>query len=226
MLIHGLQLNNSAAAASPFGIGSQIFGATTEEEQPVPPEPEFEDDDGDSDTDDSEDSEDTVDEEAEDLAEALAKTTLSDVYAVWKDMPSYPPLYMSTVSEYLPPEPKAKTKMEVDDGLGDGKTKGALEAYENSMSVDEIFSRFTKRVECEGGQCIRYVTVSQSEIRLINSDFHTGTSSEAIPCSTRRMLSFKDCSRPRNRVSPNEPFLLPRCQGARDAAQIVFLSAS
>jgi len=99
-----------------------------------------------------------VDEEAEDLAEALAKTTLNDVYAVWKDMPSYPPLYMSTVSEYLPPEPKAKGNITVDDGLGDGKTKRGLEAYENSMNVDEAFSRFTKRVECEGDQCIRRVT--------------------------------------------------------------------
>jgi len=148
-------LGNSAAATSPFGLGSQIFGATTEEEGPTPPEPEFEDD-SDSDSDDSEDSEDTVDEEADDLAEALAKTTLSDVYTVWKDMPSYPPLYLSTISEYLPPEPKAKANIKVDDGLGDGKTKGGLEAYENSMNLDEVFSRFIKRVECEGEQCIRY----------------------------------------------------------------------
>lgn len=98
-----------------------------------------------------------MDEEAEDLAEALARTTLSDVYTVWKDMPSYPPLYMSTISEYLPPEPKAKANIKVDDGLGDGKTKGGLEAYENSMNVDEAFARFTKRVECEGAQCIRWV---------------------------------------------------------------------
>lgn len=158
MLTHGVQLNNSAPTSSPFGLGSEIFGATTEEEQPVPPEPEFG---GDNDDDDdtegsSEDSEDTVD-EAGDLAEALEKTTLHDVYAVWKDMPSYPPLYMSTVSEYLPPEPKTKANIKVDDGLGDGKTKGGSEAYENSMSVDDVFSRFTKRVECEGGQCIRWV---------------------------------------------------------------------
>lgn len=128
-----------------------------EEEEPVPPEPEFEANDGESDTDDgSEDDEDTVDEEAEDLAEALARTTLNDVYAVWKDMPSYPPMYMSTVSEYLPPEPKAKVNVKVDDGFGGGKTKGGLETYENSMSMDEVFSRFTKRVECEGEQCIRW----------------------------------------------------------------------
>jgi len=127
-------------------------------EESVPPEPEFEsDDDDDSDTDDdSEDGEDSVDEEAEDLAEALAKTTLNDVYAVWRDMPSYPPVYMSTVSEYLPPEPKVKANAKVDDGLGDGKKKGGSEAYENSMHVDEVFSRFTKRVECEGEQCIRW----------------------------------------------------------------------
>ena len=150
------QLEKSVEAASPFGLGSQIFSGSTEEEEPTPPEPEFEDDGSDSDTDDNtENSEDTVDEEAEELAEALAKTSLSDVYAVWNDMPAYPPLYMSTISEYLPPEPKVNVK--VDDGLGDYKAKGGLEAYENSLNVDEAFSRFINRVECEGEQCIRWV---------------------------------------------------------------------
>lgn len=96
-----------------------------------------------------------MDEEADELAEALAKTALNDTYAVWKDMPSYPPLYLSTISEYLPPAPKAKTGINVDDGLGDSKAKGGSETYENSINVDDAFSRFTKRVECEGGQCIR-----------------------------------------------------------------------
>ena len=72
-------------------------------------------------------------------------------------MPSYPPVYMSTVGEYLQPELKAKGSIKVDDGLGDGKTKGGLEAYENSMNVDEVFSRFIKRIGCEGDQCIRWV---------------------------------------------------------------------
>lgn len=72
-------------------------------------------------------------------------------------MPAYPPLYLSTISEYLPPEPKAKGNVNVDDRLGDGKPKGGLEAYENSMNLDEIFSRFAKRVECEGKQSVRWV---------------------------------------------------------------------
>ena len=72
-------------------------------------------------------------------------------------MPAYPPLYLSTISEYLPPAPRANANAKVDDGLGDGKTKGGLEAYENSMDVDEVFSKFTERVECEGGQCVRWV---------------------------------------------------------------------
>lgn len=143
---------------SPSGLGSQIFGDSAEEEEPTPPEPEFEDDDGDSDfSDGSQDSDDTIDEVAEELAEALAKTSLNDVYAVWKDMPTYPPLYLSTISEYLPPEPKAKANIGVDDGLGDCKAKGGSEAYENSLNVDEVFSRFIKRVGCEGEQCIRWV---------------------------------------------------------------------
>lgn len=159
VLTSGSQLGNSAELTSPFGLGSQIFGGSTEEEEPTPPEPEFEDDDdGDSDTGgDSEDSEGTGDEEAEELAEALAKTSLNDAYAVWKDMPAHASQYLSTISEYLPPEPKAKANIKVDDGLGDCKTKGGLEAYENSLKVDEVFSRFIKRVECEGEQCVRWV---------------------------------------------------------------------
>ena len=157
-LTSGFQLGKSAEPTSAFGLGSQIFGGSTEEEEPIPPEPEFEDGDSESDTDDdSEDSEDAVDGEAEELANALAKTSLNDVYAIWNDMPAYPPLYMSTISEYLLPEPKVKTNTKVDDGLGDCKMKGGLEAYENSLNVDEVFSRFIKRVECEGEQCIRSV---------------------------------------------------------------------
>jgi len=147
-------LENSAGVTSPFGLGSHIFGGSTEEE-PIPPEPELEEGDDYID-DDSEDSEDSINEEAEELAEALAKTSLNDTYVIWKDMPAYPPLYLSTISEYLPPEPKAKANVKVDDGLGDCKTKGGSEAYENSVGMDEVFSRFIKRVECEGKQCIRY----------------------------------------------------------------------
>lgn len=72
-------------------------------------------------------------------------------------MPGYAPLYLSTIGEYLPPEPKTKANIKVDDGLGDLKPKGGLEAYENSMNMDEVLSRFIKRVECEGEQCIRLV---------------------------------------------------------------------
>lgn len=141
-------------------------------------------------------------------------------------MPSYPPVYMSTVGEYLPPEPKAKANIKVDDGLGDGKTKGGLEAYENSMNVDEVFSRFTKRVECEGKQCIRWVNCESSEVHLINQSSVTGTSSEAILCLIRRTQSSKGCSLPHNRVPPSGSFLLPCCQSARDVARIAFLNVS
>ena len=158
LLTSRFQFGDSAEVPSSFGLGSQIFGGSTEEVEPIPPEPEFEDDDSDSDIqDDSEDSMDSVDEEAEELADALAKTSLNDVNAVWKEMPAHPPLYLSTISEYLPPVSKAKANIKVDDGLGDCKTKGRPESYENSLNVDEVFSRFIKRVECEGEQCIRWV---------------------------------------------------------------------
>jgi len=99
------------------------------------------------------------DNERDNLAEALASTTLDDL-SPWTVTPSYPPLYLSTISEYLPSPPKLKS-VHVDDPLADGEMKDKkslsfLEAYENSLNVDEVFSRFTTRVSHEGEQCIRY----------------------------------------------------------------------
>ena len=130
-----------------------------------------------------------MDEVAEELAESLAKTTLNDAHAVWGTMPSYPPLYLSTISEYLPPEPKAKANVKVEDELGNGKTKGGLEAYENSMNLDEVFSRFTKRVECEGEQCIRWVMNCESMWDTVDQPQSSVavTSSEAVLCPIKRM---------------------------------------
>jgi pre-rRNA-processing protein TSR4 len=106
------------------------------------------DDDG-SDSDTSSDS----------LLTALAATTVSE--SPWKAAPMFPPLYLSTASEYLPPPPKVKapTTAEVLDEHDDGKktkdTSWMSEAYEDSLEVDQVFERFTKRVGNEGEQCVR-----------------------------------------------------------------------
>jgi pre-rRNA-processing protein TSR4 len=75
----------------------------------------------------------------------------------WKSAPSYPALYLSTVSEYLPAsaKPKLPDTAEVVDPAGKD-VSWISEAYENSMDTDHAFDRFSKRVEAEPEQCVRY----------------------------------------------------------------------
>ncbi|KIK65701.1 hypothetical protein GYMLUDRAFT_39202 [Collybiopsis luxurians FD-317 M1] len=92
----------------------------------------------------------------------MTNTTLEE--SPWKAAPSYiPPLYLSTASEYLPPQPKPKippgtqiSDPAADEGGGGKDISWAFEPYENSLEVDQVFERFTKRVGYEGEQCIRY----------------------------------------------------------------------
>jgi len=137
---------SAGSAPDTFGLGSQIFGGV---QAPVAKEEEEEGSDETSSEEDEEDS----------LVDTLESTTLDDS-SPWMSVPTHPVQYLSSISEYLPPPPKAK-QVHVEDPLAEGDKKGKetlsfLEAYENSLNLDEVFSRFTKRVEHEGQQCIRY----------------------------------------------------------------------
>ncbi|KAK7445469.1 hypothetical protein VKT23_014887 [Stygiomarasmius scandens] len=132
-----------SAQASPFGLGAQIFGGAPQEDQ----------DQGD----DVSDTESTSSEES--LLTAMASATLEE--SPWRHGPSYPALYLSTSSEYIPPPPKSKapTKDQLMDSFSGGDNKELSwisEAYENSLDVDSVFERFSKRVGHEGEQCVRY----------------------------------------------------------------------
>lgn len=126
---------------APVGLGAQIFGDASSS-----PSPE---DDKDS------DNESTSSDQS--LVIAMASTTVEE--SPWKTAPEHPPFYLSTVSEYLPAQPKLK----VPEGLtvdptseaNDKDISWAFEPYENSLEVDQVFERFTKRVGYEGQQCIR-----------------------------------------------------------------------
>ena len=150
------------SAPNPFGLGSQIFGSPESENEPEAEqsssktEPSGADDLSDGSGSESEGSED----EEDALAAAVQATSLED--SPWTAAPAYAPLYLSTVSEYLPPPPKVKvpTGAAVDmDGDKGAKDKDggswALEGYENSIDVDHAFERFSKRVSYEGEQCLR-----------------------------------------------------------------------
>jgi pre-rRNA-processing protein TSR4 len=101
---------------------------------------------------------DEVDQE-DDLVTAMAATTLEN--SDWAASPSYSALYLSTVSEYLPPAPKTKlSRVNVEDPDADAPTGGggwAPEGYENSLDTDHVFDRFSTRVNAEPSQCLRFV---------------------------------------------------------------------
>lgn len=140
-----------------FGFGTQIFG-----DAPAPaPEPETPENDEEAEgpaSDEEEEEESSSEDET--LATALAATTLES--SAWKDAPHYDALYLSTDSEYLPPAPKPiipASAVLVDDEDLDKKSKDAswsMEGYENSLDIDHVFERFTKRVGYEAEQCLRY----------------------------------------------------------------------
>jgi pre-rRNA-processing protein TSR4 len=164
--------NRAADNADPhiFDMSAQIFGHIST--APVPESDgrtsvEITEDDGsekdaDSDSASSEKS----------LLTALASVTIAE--SPWRCAPSYPTLYLSTMGEYLPPhaKPKVPKGIQVSE-LGDEETKDkdvswATETYENSLEMDHVFERFTKRVGHEGKQCVRSaMNLSYSMTKLI-----------------------------------------------------------
>lgn len=138
-----------------FGLGDQIFGNPAND---IPDQPKQDHNDGsDAESDDSSSSEDS-------LIIAMASTRVTDSF--WAAAPSYPAMYLSTLSEYIPQPSKAKApaSARIDDPVeADGKAGKdsiwALETYENSSEIDNVFDQFTKRVEFTGEQCLRWVTV-------------------------------------------------------------------
>ncbi|KAF8998586.1 programmed cell death protein 2 [Cyathus striatus] len=153
---------NASAASNPFGLGAQIFGGplspvNDSEKSDKKEKNETQEVDHESDA----ESESEESESENSLLTAMASTTLTE--SPWTDAPTYPALYLSTVSEYLPAQQKQKLPpgaQVIDPSEGDGKGGKELswmsEAYENSLDVDHVFERFTKRVEYEGEQCVRY----------------------------------------------------------------------
>ncbi|PPQ94626.1 hypothetical protein CVT25_009357 [Psilocybe cyanescens] len=141
-----------------FGLGAHIFGAPTSE---VGSAVANEDDAREEQTEDADNSEsDSGSSDEESLLTAMAKATISE--SPWRSAPSYPPIYLSTVAEYLPPPPKPRLPQGVkvedleDDDRKEKDVNWAKETYEDSLEVDQVFERFMKRVGHEGEQCVRY----------------------------------------------------------------------
>jgi len=134
----------------PFGLGSQVFfgdttvsGPTT---QPLESDHELKDNESDVST-------------SSDDSSLITAMAAAVVGSEWESAPSYTALYLSTMTEYLPPSHEVKLPSSAQIQANDEENKGgswAFETYENSFKVDQVFERFTRRVGHEAKQCIRY----------------------------------------------------------------------
>lgn len=155
-------MKTGAFGANPFGLGAQVFGDASPSPAPNPfasesnGAPEAQDEsEPESEADDDSNSED-------ELIQALSTTVISE--SAWKDAPAYPPLYLSTVSEYLPEKPKFSLPpgtqivdpSEIDEKNVKDASSWVSEAYENSLNIDQVFDKFSQRVEIEPEQVVRY----------------------------------------------------------------------
>ncbi|KIY73870.1 hypothetical protein CYLTODRAFT_364813 [Cylindrobasidium torrendii FP15055 ss-10] len=210
-----------AAASNPFSLGNQIFGATGQPEHESHAPIVAEEDSGDVDDVDDGASDTGSDSSEHSLVTALATTTLED--SPWKSAPHYPPQYMSIDAEYIVPEtkPKYPSAADVLDAADDANdndkgTSWKSEAYENSLDIDQIFDRFSKRVQSEPEQCVRY------DLGGIPLMFSKGASFDVVfpppPAETVFSVTRGDfkASRPAKReyTSANIP-PCPSCSGPR-----------
>jgi len=74
--------------------------------------------------------------------------------------PLYPPQYLSTAGEFIPPSNKAPHERAAVIGDDNGPSQEGhpwtTEKYENSMRTDHVFDRFNERTAHESQQCVRY----------------------------------------------------------------------
>lgn len=146
---------NTTSKPIAFGLGDQIFGNPATD---IPDQLQQDDNNcSDAENDNTASSEDS-------LITAMTLTRVTDSF--WAAAPSYPAVYLSTLSEYIPQSSKGKTPANVSmedpietDGKAGKDAIWTLETYENSLEIDSVFDRFSKRVGFTGEQCLRWVTI-------------------------------------------------------------------
>ncbi len=88
---------------------------------------------------------------------ALASVTLVD--SLWQSAPSYPPQYLSSANEYIPPQNIASdepaARLIDDNGVTQEGHPWISEKYENTIHTDHIFDKFNERTAHEPQQCVR-----------------------------------------------------------------------
>ncbi|KAF8074746.1 programmed cell death protein 2 [Lyophyllum atratum] len=210
----------ASSAPNVFGIGAQVFGDIPSPPPDVPGNSQV------TETEDSEDEE-TGDRDDEgsassedELLIAMASVTVAE--SPWKAAPSYPPLYLSTISEYLPPQPKSKQAAgaQVTDPLDDDSKSGkdiswASEAYGDSLEMDHVFERFTKRVGYEGEQCVRYELNGTPLPYSSDKTFTSLFPSPPAPALPITKAVFTVVNAPKRTYFPTNVPPCPSCRGKR-----------
>lgn len=209
-----------ASTPNTFGMGAQIFGDTSSPPLTICAKPQATVVEDLRDDDDADDGDEESTSSEDELLTAMASVTVAE--SPWKAAPSYPPLYLSTVSEYLPPQPKSKLPAgaQVSDPLDDDPKSGkdiswASEAYEDSLEMDHVFERFTKRVSHEGEQCVRYelngTPLPFSSDKIFTSLFP----SPPAPALPVTKAAFTVVHTPKRTYYPTSTPHCPSCRGKR-----------
>lgn len=209
---------SSPGASGVLGIGMHVFGETDAQHSPVPTDNSSDRDRGNDVVEDGDAGSESSTSE-EDLVTAVASATLAE--SPWTSAPSYTPVYLSTTSEYLPPPQKTRLPPEAritDVFAEDQRGKDvswAMEAYENSLDVDQVFERFMKRVGHEGKQCIRYelngAPLPYSSDKIFESLFP----SPPAPALPITKAGFTVVSRPKREYFPSSLPSCPSCRAKR-----------
>lgn len=127
-------------------------------------------------------------EEEEALVSAFGATAVQD--SEWDQAPSYLPLYLSTISEYVPTRSKSNA-LPQEDGLDGDKSEikpWAAEGYENSLEIDSAFDKFSARVSHQSDQCLRYDYQKTLDVTYAEPDSFSDTSLEVYLFPTQRTL--------------------------------------
>ncbi|KAG8881548.1 hypothetical protein FRB97_009382 [Tulasnella sp. 331] len=160
-----------------------------------------------------------------DLVTTLASTKLFNKRnsLSWPTSPAYTPIYISTSSEYIVPEPKPHTEPSATppESAADNWTP---EAYE-STAGDVIFQRFARRVSNEAQQCVRYVSIQQPfNLSHLTSDSNTGTNYLEFRYLFKRTAFMSGYSRASKRIQqPCLPALRPDLLASVDTTHNPFL---
>jgi len=151
--VNPFAMSTGMATAPHSGLGFDVFNITSPlgSDDALTPQDSILDEESDNDSASTSSS-------ASSVVAALASVTLEE--SLWQSAPLYPPQYLSTAGEFIPPSNKAPhERADVvgnDNGPSQEGHSWAAEKYENSMRTDHVFDRFNERTAHEPQQCVRY----------------------------------------------------------------------